>query len=894
MRIQLVLCLLLLLSPALAAFEDDAPHPMRDAEARLKAARSQSFQEAALRETLDPNQEQYDTRYIDLDMTFDTVTQTVDGSIMIRVTVTGTPISTLVLDLDAALSVDGAGLAAIAWSQAGDLVTLTLDRTYDPGETLDVQVDWAGSPDEGHGAFGFDTADNKPLIWSLSEPFGARTWFPIKDTPSDKADSASIKFTVPKPMTAVSNGTLEQVVDLGTQRRFEWMERYPIAIYLISIAAHEYVAASTVVDTDAGPLPMTNWSYASSAAAAAASLPTLEAMMLAFEDAFGPYPFMGEKYDQAQFNWGGAMEHQTATTTCCFQYDFLTAHELAHQWFGDQVTCESFTEIWVNEGFASWSEAYWEEVVGGPEAYRQEMVSGKYLGGGTVRVPEEDLDDFGRIFSGQLTYEKGSWVVHMLRWVLGDTDFFAFLKAYATDPALTYGVAGTDDVQRVAEEVSGLDLQAFFDQWIDQPWYPTYALSWDKTGQPGAWNLTVELSQLQTHHIYTMPVEIRVTTTGGSQDFVIDSDEVTETVVFPLLDEPLDVELDPNDWVLHAEEASVGTPVFDRGILLVNGVDIDVYGVDITADLSDSLFTGHQAFEFWNVLGTPAGGYPAGLPAPRGEGLVPPEILGEYSTVVWLGNDYNGDLTAWTEAAILDYLNQGGNVVLLSRLGTSFLSQPRLDYLGASFGSAGNNLTINGASPDLAGLLPMSPTSSQSYVNVLQEPLLQPESTVLFRDTVNPSWVLGVWRQPAGGGSLRTGGGHFVHVAGRPYRWDPTALRANMEFILTQVIGEPNVATAAPDRPTLAHGLTAASPNPFNPRIEISYSLDRPGPVAINVFDVRGRRVRTLVSESRAAGTGTVIWDGTDRNGRAVASGVYAVQFVSDGRSDYQKVTLVR
>jgi hypothetical protein len=892
MRVQFLVVLALFIAPLLSGFDDD-PYPLRHAEAELKALAAEGVPGFAARETLDPNQEQYDTRYLDLDIAFDTIAQTVDGAILIRVTVTGSPISTLVLDLDSALTVDGASLSATGFSHVGDLLTLTLDRTYDPGETLEIQVEWSGSPNENEGAFGFDTADGKPLIWSLSEPFGARTWYPIKDTPSDKADSASIRFTVPKPMVAVSNGTLENVVDLGTHQRFEWMERYPIAIYLISIAAHEYVQQSTVVNTDAGPLPMTNWSYASGAAGAATNLATTEAMMLAFEDAFGPYPFMDEKYDQAQFNWGGAMEHQTATTTCCWQYDFLTAHELVHQWFGDQVTCRSFTEIWVNEGFASWGEAYWEEIVGGPAAYQADMVAGKYLGGGTVRVPEEDLDNFGRIFSGGLTYEKGSWVVHMLRWVLGDEDFFAFLTAYVADPALTYGVAGTADVQRVAEEVSGQDLQYFFDQWIDQPWYPTYSLVWDKTEQPGSWDLTVDLSQLQTHHIYRMPVEIRVTTTGGTQDLVIDSDEVTETVVFNLVDEPLDVELDPNDWVLHAVESAVAAPSFDRGILLVNGVDIDVYGASIANVLSDSAATGLQPFEFWNLLGTPSAGYPAGLPAPRGVGAIPPDVLGQYSTVVWLGNNYNGDAVYWTDAAILDYLHKGGNVALLGRQGRAFLTQPRMDYLGVGFAESSDQ-TTNSATTAYPGLVPMSATGAQSFVNPLAQSTLQPETAILFEDSVNPAWALGAWRQPPGGGTLRTGGGHFVHIAGRPYRYDRVALRQNMEFILSQIIGEPNIPTAAPSRPVLPHGLTGASPNPFNPRVQIDFSLDRPGRVDVTVFDLRGRRVRTLVGESRASGAGSVVWDGKDATGSEVASGVYAVQFVSDGRSDYRKVTLVR
>ncbi len=883
----------ILMSTQATAVPDDHPFPMRQAEADRKAAAADRFEQYLLREVLDPNQEQYDTRFVELDIDFDTTAQTLDGSVTISVTVISGSISTLVLDLDAALAVDAVALAATGWSRASDLLTLNLDRVYNTAEDLTVQVDYSGTPDPAHGAFGFDSAEGKPLIWSLSEPFGARTWFPIKDTPSDKADSASIKFTVPVPMKAISNGTLDQIVNLGSKDRFEWFEHHPIAIYLISIAAHDYTEQSQLINTVAGPLDLMNWSYAGSSVAAADALALTESMMLAFEQDFGAYPFMDEKYGQVEFNWGGGMEHQTITSLCCWQAPGLIAHELGHQWFGDQVTCDSFTEIWVNEGFATYSEALWLESSVGIEAYRDEMRAARYLGPGTIRVPESELDNTARIFDSGLTYNKGSWVPHMLRGIMGDTDFFQFLKAYTSDPVLSYGTASTADVQRVAEDVSGLDLQGFFDQWVDTPWYPTYALEWNAAPSPGGWEITLQLMQLQTHHIYSMPVPVRITTTAGEVDVTIDSDQAVETLVLELTDEPTSVALDPDDWVLHAIEPTVPDPSFDRGILLVNGVDIDVYGAEIRNALSDSSFTGYQGFEFWNLFGTPAGGYPAGLPTPRGEGEVPADVLDDYSTVVWLGNDYNGDATAWLDAAILDYLHEGGNVVLLGRRGRSFLTQARIEYLGVDFATTSDK-TVNNATADYPGMITMNRLGTQSYVSPLDPTPLQAETTVLLRDSTFPSWALGVWRQPAGGGTLRTGGGHFVHLAGRPYRWDRIALRTNMEFILTEIIGEPDVPTAVGDTPSLYSGLSGAVPNPFNPRVRIGFSLDRASPVSLVVFDLRGRRVRTLVQESRSAGPGSIIWDGTDDSGRAVASGVYTVRFMGAGRTDHEKVTLVR
>lgn len=891
-RLFLSWLLLLSIAPVASGFDDD-PRAGRHPEAAFKAAATDRARRSAARESLDPNQELYDTRYLDIDLGLDPVTETIDGVVIVRVTVVAGPISSLVLDLDQALQVDAVGLAATAWSHGADRLTLTLDRAYATDEDLEVLVEYSGTPDPAAAAFGFELADGKPLIWSLSEPYGARTWLPVKDTPADKADSASIRLTVPEPLIAVSNGTLEQVVDLGAERRYEWVERYPIAIYLISVAAHEYVEQSQIVNTNAGPLTLVNWSYASSAASAASNLGATGQMMLAFEQGFGPYPFMDEKYGQAQFNWGGGMEHQTVTSRCCWSVDFLTAHELGHQWFGDRATCESFTDIWLNEGFATWTEAYWLEASAGQAAYRAEMQAARYLGPGTVRVPEGSLGNSNRIFDSNLSYDKGSWIVHMLRGVMGDPDFFAFLPAYLDDPAVSYGTATTADVQRVAEQVSGLDLQAFFAQWVDEEWYPTYQLGWNSVGAGGGYDLTVELAQLQTHHVFTMPVPIRVTTAGGVVDLVVQSDEPLETALFPLVDEPLAVELDPDGWVLHAEESPVPDPTFHRGLLLVNGVDIDVYGSEIRTALSDSSFTGLREFEYWDLFGTPSGGYPPGLPAPRGEGGLPADVLDDYSTVVWLGNDYNGDVGAWIDAAILDYLEKGGNVVLLSRLGRGFLTQTRLAYLGTDYATTSYR-TVNDADAQWPGLVDMGRLNTQSLVDPLITTGLEPETTVLFGDAAVPSWALGIWRQPAGGGSLRGAGGHFVHIAGRPYRWVHPTLRANMEVILTDLLGEPVTATTTPPATTRVQGLTGVTPNPFNPRVLIEFSLREPARVELSIHDLRGRRVRTLLGAERGAGPGQVIWDGRDDSGRAVASGVYTVRLDAGGEVDHEKITLLK
>jgi hypothetical protein len=871
------------------AMDLDVHAPHRHAEAARKAEAATRWSDALGRVTVDPNQERWDVTFVDLDLSFDVGTEGVSGRVGFETTVVDGPIDRVVVDLDDAMTVTAVGGAGTGFVHSLDRIDIALDRAYDTGERVVFHVDYQGVPDQSIGSFGVQSVSGQPLIWSLSEPFGARAWWPCKDMPADKADSASIKFTVPSNLTAVSNGTLERVVDLGATKRYEWFERYPITTYLISIAAYPYTEQTLSWQSSTGTtMPVTVWSFPDQASSALNAAHTTRDMLTAFESMFGPYPFLTEKYGQAQFTWGGGMEHQTASSMCCWGIDFLIAHELAHQWYGNQVTCTDFTEIWVNEGFATYSEALWREVSEGRAGYVDEMLAARYLGAGTIRVPEDGLDDFARIFSADLSYDKASWVLHMLRYVMGDQDFFDFMKAYASDPNVTYGVAGTDDVRRVAEQVSGLDLSTFFAQWIELPWYPTFQLDWTPTPT----GVDVELRQVQTHHVYDTPITLRVVDELGTTDHVVQLDEAVESFAFAADAAVTDVVIDPDHWVLHAVEPQIEAPTFDRGILLVNGVDWDTYRFTIEPAYQDSVFTGQQPFEFWDVIPAPSYGYPSSLPAPRGTGAIPSDVLGEYSTVVWVGNDYLGDLEPWLEAAVLDYLEKGGNLLLLTRRGANFLTQPRQDYLGVELSDVVYQ-TVGDATPDLAGLVPMTATGTQNLASPLSTAFTQAETVNLFVDSSDPGRSLGAWRRPVEGGSVRPSGGHFAHVVGRPYRWDRTALRQNTEFILTGLIGEP-MATDVETVPRTRTAIRGAVPNPFNPRVSIEYALEHEARVTIEVFDVRGRRVRMLLDEVRPQGDGSILWNGLDDTGQAVASGVYTVRLRSGDTLDHTKVTLVR
>jgi aminopeptidase N len=414
-----------------------------------------------------PNQSLWNVVSYDLDLTVDPTAQTLLGVAGCTAVVTTTePLATLDLDLADGMTVSSVASAGVpaAFTHAGDLLSINLDRVYSQTDTVRVVVTYLGYP--AGGAFTWSEYDSQPLIWTLSEPYGARTWWPCKDTPDDKADTVDMRVTVPDGLIAASNGALLSSSAIGGWRTYHWQENYPIATYLVSLAIHPYTVLEDLWEYAPGQtMPVVQYVMSDRMPQIGQVLEATIPMLQVLSDGFGLYPFTDEKYGHACFDWGGGMEHQTL---CSLYYGvttnwhFLIVHELAHQWWGDLVTCASFHHIWLNEGFATWSEAYWYEQTEGEAAYHEDMASKAYYGPGTIYVA--DPTDVQVIFDHDLTYDKASWVVHMLRGVLGDEDFFAALQAWRQQFA--YRSATTADFQQVCEQIWGGDLSWFFQEWI--------------------------------------------------------------------------------------------------------------------------------------------------------------------------------------------------------------------------------------------------------------------------------------------------------------------------------------------------------------------------------------------------------------------------------------------
>ncbi|MGD9486940.1 MAG: M1 family aminopeptidase [Calditrichaceae bacterium] len=509
------------------------------------------------------NQAGYDVKYylIDLDIEPDPErVQGIRGRVTVNLDITVANLESVDLNLADGMLVDSVfnENTKTSFTRGDDLLTVSLSRNFTQGEATSVTVYYHGNPEStGFGAFGFTEYNSKPLIWSLSEPYGARAWWPCKDAPADKADSVDIRFTVPDPMIAVSNGVLTTEVDNGNgTSTFHWKVRYPISTYLVSIAAYEYVKYTDwYVTTEEDSMPIDFYVAPDHLENSKFNFLKTREMIEIFSGLFGEYPFLDEKYGHVEFPWGGGMEHQTCTSLGSINssngyYSVnLIVHELAHQWWGDMVTCADFKNIWLNEGFATYSEALYWEAIGGFDRYQAEIDGNAYYGGGTIFVA--DTTSVSRIFHSGLSYNKASYVLHMLRHVVGDSSFFSILKTYYEDPRHQYSTVKTPQFQELCETVSGMDLEKFFQQWIYGEYYPYYSYGWRADNQGDNYKLTLEIKQIQTNTgLFTMPVDIEITTTSGTELFVVKDSLESQTFELIVGSEPSSVILDPDRWIL--------------------------------------------------------------------------------------------------------------------------------------------------------------------------------------------------------------------------------------------------------------------------------------------------------------------------------------------------------
>lgn len=500
----------------------------------------------------------YDVEHYKLELKVDPTARQLTGTCTMTAKSLKASLAKAAVDLYSNMTVSAVSMPSgpAAFTRPTNQVLITLDRAYGLGERFETTIAYSGRPTSGGwGSFGFDSHSGQPIVWSLSQPWWGKTWWPNKDQLADKS-TAEIWLTVPDTLYAVSNGKLMGVDPAGAGwQRFRWQVHYPIIPYLISMAVSNYQIRTDVFTWNSKQMPMEFYVYPENWNSVQTEINAFKDIMRVFSEYYGEYPWMTgtiEKVGIAQFPWGGGMEHQTVASQGGFTV-WLSAHELAHQWWGDCITCKTWKDIWLNEGFASFSEALWEERKPGGSfaAYKNWMVGNRRPAslGGTVYCYDDQNQS--AIFSGTNSYDKGAWVVHQLRGVLGETDFRrcldAYWKAYFGDSATT------EDFRIVCEGVVGRDLKWFFQEWVYDKGGPLYRYGW-KPAKRGAQDL-VELTIEQTQdtygwNLFSMPIELSVLTSAGTERVKVWNSAWFQSYSIPVKGAPLSVALDPDEWIL--------------------------------------------------------------------------------------------------------------------------------------------------------------------------------------------------------------------------------------------------------------------------------------------------------------------------------------------------------
>ena len=561
--------LLLLISLLFASFTfgqsfDDHLNELIEAEMKSASTR-------ILRSTANQNTGNYDVKYHKLEFTIDPSVANIAGVVTTHFEAKET-MSQVTFELTNNMVVsqvmqDGNSLSFT--QNSNDELVISLFQTLNQGELGIVEITYSGTPQySGFDSFESGTHNGDPVLWTLSEPYGAKDWWPCKQDLNDKIDSVDVYLTTPRfnaqneEYIAVANGVEQSQTINGSFKTTHFQHNFPIPAYLVAIAATNYAVYTHGFPDDISPqFEIVNYVYPEDLAYAQANTPVTVDIMNLFTNLFEEYPFASEKYGHAQFGWGGGMEHTTVSFMGNFSRN-LIAHELAHQWFGNKITCGSWKDIWLNEGFATYlSGLVIEDLDGqsGFNSWKQSRINNITSSpDGAVYLADQDTTNVNRIFNGRLSYNKGAMVLHMLRKKIGDVNFYQGIQDYLSDSNLAFDYAKTPDYIAHMQAASGQDLTEFFDDWLYNEGYPSYTVYWN---QPNSNEVRVQLDQTQSDSsvsFFEAPVPIRLLgTMGETLDVILDHTAQGQIFTQPVTFTVNDVLFDPNSDLISRNNSVV-------------------------------------------------------------------------------------------------------------------------------------------------------------------------------------------------------------------------------------------------------------------------------------------------------------------------------------------------
>jgi aminopeptidase N len=425
-----------------------------------------------------------------------------------------------------------------------------------PLDTFEIKVTYSGTPEKaGLEGFVFGKINGTSLVYNLSEPTYASSWYPCIDFPSDKA-LLDIRIKNDSSQVSISNGLLVGTEDDGDRRTYHWKTNYPISTYLIAIysSSYQHFSDKYISINEQDTMAIDYYVLQNHVENAEKDFQEHPDILRFFAETFGEYPFIKEKYGVAEFLWQlGAMEHQTITGVASniiggknFFLD-IYIHELAHHWWGNAVGPKSWKDIWLNEGFSTYSEALYYEFKSGKSALRSTMMS---KSSGSFSTALGNPGSF--LFSGTV-YNKGAWVLHMLRWELGDKTFFRALREYYEK--FKYSNASTEDFKTVCESISGENLTKFFDQWLNGTGKIELIYNWTTEKIATDYETIITLEQIQDRYdsyFFHLGMKFKYDN-GKSESFNFNIDSKTAELTVRSKNKPVEIILNPNDWLLMTE-----------------------------------------------------------------------------------------------------------------------------------------------------------------------------------------------------------------------------------------------------------------------------------------------------------------------------------------------------